>query len=160
MKRLKPIRSLLLCSLGSVFNAFWLQMAMSFGLIFCTKVVGISSGPAGLVFAMAQIGGLFSTAMFGYLCDSVDVPCISRRLGRKKTWHFFSIVFLIFFALMAFSRCFACNESTPSWAKIVYFAIAYTGAAFMYGAIEMAHLSIIPVMSRNQDDAVILNSLR
>ena len=148
------------CGVGSVFNDFWRQMALSFGLVFYTKVIGLSSSQAGLILAVGQLTALFSTAIFGYLCDKVDVPFLSHRLGRKKTWHLFCTVLLAFFLLMAFSRCFACNESTSSWVEFAYFACAYGGAAFMYGALEMAHLSFIPVVSESQDEAIILNTLR
>lgn len=145
---------------GSLFNEFWRQMALSFGLVFYTKVVGLSNSQAGLILAVGQVTALISTIIFGYLCDKVDVPFLSARLGRKKTWHLFSTVSLAPLLLMAFSRCFACTDSTSTWVAFAYFICGYGGATFMYGATEMAHLSLISVISESQDEAIILNSLR
>lgn len=153
-------RSHIWCSFGNILNDVWRHISLTFGLIFYTKVVGLSSFQAGLLMAAVQISGLLSTAIFGYLCDSVDVPCVSHRLGRKKTWHLVSTVFLAFFVLMAFNQCLACNDASSSWDKFAYFAIACSGAAFMFGASELAHLSILPDMSQDRDDCVVLNSLR
>ena len=148
------------CGVGNALCEVWKQLSFSFGLIFLTKVSGLTSGQAGLVLALGQITALLATAMFGYLCDSVDVPCISRRFGRKKTWHLFTTTFVLLLIMMSFSGCFVCNESTPSWSEFIYFVIVFGGTDFFYGASEMSHLSIIPVMSKSVNDSVIINSIR
>ena len=159
-ENIKKLCSQIPCGVGNISNEFWKQISFSFGLVFYTRIIGLSNAQAGWIFAVGQIIALLSTAMFGYLCDSVDVPCISRRFGRRKTWHLLTTIFLVLGVILSFSRCFTCNESTSSWVKWVYFVILYGMADFMYGASEMAHLSIIPVVSKTQDDVVIINSLR
>ena len=159
-KAKNSVYSWLACGLGGTFNAIWRHVSSSFGLVFYMSVIGLTNSQAGLVRAVGQITCVMSTAIFGYLCDKVDVPYLSNRLGRKKTWHLLPTVLMAFFVLMAFSRCFACNESTPSWVSFVYFMIAYGGAGFMFGAADVAHLSIIPVIAKDQDEAMILTSFR
>lgn len=148
------------CGLGGAFNAFWRHVSASFSLVFYMNVIGLTSGQAGLIRAVGQISSLFSTAPFGHLCDRVDMPFLSRRLGRKKTWHLLTSILLSFFFLLSFSQCFLCNDSMASWAPVAYFVVSYGVAAFLYAACEMTHLSIIPVIAQTQDEAVLLNSLR
>ena len=144
---------------GILLNEVWRQMSLSFGLVFYTKVIGLSSGQAGIILAVGMVAGLMSTIMFGYLCDKVDVPFLSRMMGRKKTWYLFTTIFLGPFMILAFSRCYPCTDSSSMWVAFAYFLCGYCGGTFMYGATEMAYLSLIPVISPSQDEAIILNSL-
>ena len=160
MTKTASLLSRVSCGVGGVFSECSRQMALSFGLVFYVKVIEISSRQAGIILTIALTSFMIASGIFGFLCDKVSVPYLSPKLGRRKTWFLLSSILLAFFLLMSFSRCFLCKDSSSSWAVFVYYACAMGGIAFTCAGAELAHLSLIPVIAKNQDEAIILNSLR
>ena len=156
-KTKKRILSWLSFGLGGASGNSWKQMA-SFVLVFFMNVAGLSSSQAGFVRATGQVTCLLSNAIFGYLCDKADVPWLSRRVGRKKSWHLLSSLLTALFLFVSFSRCGACDGS--AWAPAVFYVVAYGAGGFFFGAADVSYLSAIPVIAKDQDEAVILNSFR
>ena len=147
-------------ALGSILNDIWLHLYVTLGLIYSTRVVGLTNLQAGLLMASVQVGTLFANIVFGYICESANVPCISRRVGRKKMWHAISTVLLAFFVLMAFNQCWACNDESSSWVRFAYLAVACGAAGFMCGGAELSHLSLLPDICEDRDDSVAVNTYR
>ena len=155
-----PMKQLLSCGVGSVLNELIRQVTSTFGLLFYMRVVGLSSSQAGLFFVAGKIANFFSNIIFGYCCDKVDVPLLSRKLGRRKSWHLLATIFLAFGFMAAYSRCFICTESSSSWVVFAYYLCAFTTSSFFYAGVQMSHLSIIPETAKNQDESVTLSFIR
>ena len=155
-----PKRQLFSCGVGSFGNDLIDKVMFSFSLVYFTRVANLSSKQAGLIVVIGQITCFISNILFGYCCDKVDVPFVSRKHGRRKTWHLIGVIVTGSFFVLAYSRCFVCTESTSSWLKFVYFAVAYGVCCFGWGIVEIGHLSIFPETAKNQDEVIILNSLR
>ena len=155
-----PKRRLFSCGVGSFSNDIINKVMFSFSLVYFTRVANLSSKQAGLILVIGQITNFISNILFGYCCDKVDVPFVSHKHGRRKTWHLIGVIVTGSFFVLAYSRCFVCNESTSSWLKFVYFAVAYGVCCFGWGIVEIGHLSIFPETAKNQDEVIILNSLR
>ena len=153
-------RQLLSCGVGSFYNDLVNKVMLSFGLVYYMKVAEISSSHAGLVLVSGQIGNFIGNFLFGYCCDKVDVPFLSRVQGRRKAWHLIGTILTAVCFVLAFSRCFVCTEASPTWVRTVYFAFAYGLGCFWYGAVEVGHLSFIPDVANDQDETITLNSLR
>ena len=155
-----PAKQLFSGSVGNFLNDLVNKYSLSFGLIYYMKVANLSSSPAGLVLVIGQVANFVANVLFGYCCDKVDVPFLSSRRGRRKTWHLIGSILTALFLLLAFSLCLICIESSPSWLRFAYFTIAYGFHSFWYGAAEMGYISFIPELAKNQDEVVILHTLR
>ena len=145
------------CGLGGAFNGFRKHFNASYCFIFYMNVIRLPSGQTGLIRFTGKISGLCATLLFGYLCDKVDIPYISRRLGRRKAWHLLTTILLAVLFLMDYSRCSVCESGG---AVMAYHLVGQGVGMFLYSASDIAHLSIIPVIAQTEDEAVVLNSFR
>ena len=155
-----PVKQLLSCGVGNVYNDLMRQTTSTFGLLFYMRVAGLSGSQAGLVFVAGKIANFISNVVFGYCCDKVDVPLLSRKLGRRKSWHLLATVFLVFGFMAALSRCFVCTESSSNWVAFVYYLFGYMVNTLFYGAAEVSHYSIFPDVAKNDKEGVTLSLLR
>lgn len=152
--------SRLSCGAGSVLIEFCRQLALSFGLVFYVKVMNLSSSQAGILLTVALTSFMLGAAVFGYLCDKISLPYLSPRLGKRKTWFLLTSLLSAFSLLMAYSRCVLCKDWSSSWVTFTYFACALGVLGITCGGAEVAHLSLIPVIAKDQDEAIVLNALR
>ena len=155
-----PAKRLFACGVGNFYNDLVCKVMYSFGLVYYMKVIELTSFQAGLVLVMGELACFIANIIFGYLCDVVDVPFLSRRIGRRKSWHVIGTALVAVSVMLSFSRCFPCQSSPASWVAFVYFTLMYSTACFAYGAVELSHLTIIPEVSQSDDETVMLNSIR
>ena len=154
-----PMKQLLSCGVGSV-SIDLIRQTSSLGLLFYMRVAGLTSSQTGLIVVAGKISHFTANVVFGYCCDRVDVPLLSRKLGRRKSWHLLATIFLVFSFMASFSRCFVCTELSSSWKAFAFFFCAFTIRSFFYGAVQISHLSIIPGVAKNQDEGVTLSFIR
>lgn len=153
-------KQLVSCGVGQFGNGLVDFVLMSFGLIYYMKVTELSSSQAGLILVTGQIATFIANPIFGYCCDRLDVPLLSHKLGRRKSWHLMGTIFTSIFFVLAFSPCFVCRtSSSSSTVKFVYFLCAFNLASFCFGAVDIAHSSIIPEVTKNQEESIIVNSI-
>ena len=147
---------------GALVYDLYKILMFSYGMVFYIKVAALSSRQTGLVMIVGQVTIFVGHILFGFLCDNVDVPYMSRLLGRKKTWHCFGVFFLVLFAILAFTRCLWCPEPPlpDSWLGFGYFTVAYGVACFWMAAIELSYLAIVPEISTSDEEIVIHNTIR
>ena len=151
---------LLSCGVGSFYNDLVNKIMYSFGLVYFMRVAGLSSSQAGLVMVSGSIANFLGNAVFGFCCDKVDIPWLSARIGRRKSWHLFGTAFTAITFVFAFSRCFICTEVSPAWFGFLYFTMQYASSCFFYGAVECAHISLVPQVAVNENDAVMISAFR
>ena len=155
-----PLKQRLACGVGNVYNDLIRSMMYSFGLVYYMRVAQLSSNQSGVILACGQFSSVIAGLVFGYCSDKVDLPYLSRRLGRRKVWHLLGTILIAVSFMMAFSRCIICTWSPSPAAAFGYFTFAYGMVCFWYGAVEMSHLSIIPDIAKNYNETVTLNSIR
>ena len=153
-------KELFSCGVGNFYNDLVDKVLMSFALVYYMKVATLSGRQAGIILVAGQLSTFIANALFGYCCDRVDVPFLSQRVGRRKTWHLIGTIFTAVFFMLSFIPCLFCTESSSSLVKFAYFMCVFSMASFWYGAVEMGHISVIPEIAKNQDECVLINSLR
>ena len=146
---------------GHVINDVSRLLMMSFRLVFLMKVVRMSASNAGwiVLFSHVIIAVIFRP-MAGYLCDKVSIPVLSRRHGKKKSWHLIGTVLQVVSMPLFFSSCLVCSSEPSQWELIAYYGIINTLGWISIVLIETAHLSLIPFIAKDQKEAVKLNGLR
>ena len=155
-----PLKQRLACGVGNVYNDFIRSMTFSFALVYYMRVAGLSSNQSGIVLACGQFSASISALVFGYCSDKVDLPYLSRRLGRRKVWHLLGTIILAVSFMMAFSRCIICTGSSSSVVAFGYFTFVYGMVCIVHGGIGTVHLSIIPDIAKNYNETVTLNTIR
>ena len=110
------------CGFGIVLNEVFRQMYISFSIIFLMQVIGLSASQAGLAMLIGQTTDAFTSPITGFLGDRVRIPFISKKLGRRKSWHLVGTVMMAGGLPLLFNRCLVCNDyQGVSWLKPFYF---------------------------------------
>ena len=156
-----PLRQKFCCGTGHVLNDLFLQMAISFLLVYYIKVAGLPGGQAGWIMLVALVANAFAAALAGYCSDRIAIPLISRALGKRKAWHLIGVISMAIFFPLLFNRCLICHDTSPQWVKLAYYmTIATLINSTAFPNLDVGHLSIISVVAKNQEESVELNMLR
>ena len=146
---------------GHVINDVTRLLMISFRLVFLMKVVAMSASNAGWIILFGRVtNAVIFRPMAGYLCDKVSIPVLSRRHGKKKSWHLIGIVLQVVSMPLLFSNCSICSSEPSQWELIAYYGTTNTLGWISIILIETAHLSLIPFIAKDQKEAVKLNGLR
>ena len=149
------------CGVGHVINDVTRRLLQSFRMIFLMRVVGISATYAGLFTLYGFFAGaLIFAPMAGFLCDKVTIPVLSRRLGKKKSWHLFGTIAATIGVPLLFSQCLVCGSGTSEWVVLLYYFSIATVISFSINFVDISHLSIILVLAKDQSEAAKLTALR
>ena len=146
---------------GHVINDATRLLVQSFRLVFLMKVVNLSASNAGWILIFSRVTNAFILKpLVGYVCDKVSIPILSRWQGKRKSWHFIGTVIQAVSVPLLFSKCLVCSSEASQWQLIVYYGLFNTLVRLSMILIEVAHLSIIPFIAKDQQEAVKLNGLR
>ena len=146
---------------GHVINDVTRLLMISFRLVFLMKVVGMSASNAGWIILFIRVtSAVILRPMAGYLCDKVSISVLSRRHGKKKSWHLIGIVLQVVSMPLLFRNCLVCSSEPSQWELIAYYGTINTFGWISIVLIETAHLSLIPFIAKDQKEAVKLNGLR
>lgn len=149
------------CGVGHVINDVTRRMLASFRLIFLMKVVGMSATSAGWITLYSFfVGAIIFGPLAGYLCDKVNIPVLSRKQGKRKSWHLVGTMLAAISLPLSFSKCLVCSSDPSEWQLMVNYFLITTFVVISINLIQIAHLSIIPVMAKDHKEAVKLNALR
>ena len=148
------------CGVGHVLNDIIRQLIFSFRLVFFMKVLGLSASNAGWLILYAHAAFAVISSFSAFLVDKVNFPFLSLKLGRRKSWHLIGTVLGAVVVPLYFSSCLVCQSDEPQWQMIAYVSILNTFLVFAYSLVEIGHLSIIPVIAKDQSEAVELNAWR
>ena len=148
------------CAVGNVFNDLFSQLVFSFLIIFLMKVVELSASQAGMMVLIAQISDASMSLITGYLGDNVNVPFLSNKIGRRKSWHLVATFLMVIGVPLLFNKCFWCDGRDQSWIPIVYFGFfsALTGGCF--SIVEINHLAFVTNTADNASELTVLTALR
>ena len=148
------------CGVGHVINDIMRYLFHSFQLVFFMEVLGISAVNSGWLILQKQLVQALMAPVCAMLVDRIDVPFLSGKLGRRKSWHLFATVLAAVFLPLFFSPCFLCNGDGGQWQIMIYFSILNTFLAVAGSLLDIGHLSLIPVIAKDQSEAVELSALR
>ena len=154
-----PVLRRFSCGVGSVLNEIQSQL-ISFRLVFFMNVVGLSATEADVLALYGKISQSAATPLCTFLEERIKIPFLSRKLGRRKSWHFIATMLLTIVLPLYFGPCFPCKSDGGHWQLMVYILTLSTVLSTSVSFIELGHLTLIPIIAKNQAEAIELNALR
>ena len=136
-------------------------MYISFSIIFLMQVIGLSASQVGLAMLIGQITDAFTSPITGFLGDRVQIPFISKKLGRRKSWHLVGTVMMAGGLPLLFNRCLVCNDyQGVSWLKPFYFYCVMVIINVAGNILEINHLSITFTAAGTVQEGAALTAIR
>ena len=149
------------CGVGHVFNDLFRHLYMSFEIGFLMHVVELPAFQAGMILLITQIVEAFFSLLIGYLCDRVDIPLISKRMGRRKSWHLVGTLFMALTLPFLYNKCLLCsNHKTVGWAQFAYYVCISVAGNVSFSVVEINHLSVISAVARTLQEGMAVNAIR
>lgn len=142
---------------GHVLNDLCASIWFSYLLVFFHGVLQFSNTMAGNILLVGQIADGIATPFVGFESDNLNVAC---RYGRRKTWHLVGTICVTLCFPLIFIQCIGCDQQTSETAQFVYYAPLVVIFQFGWAATQINHLALIPDLTSNDHESVILNSLR
>jgi len=153
-------RERLSCGVGNVFNDLYRQLLCSFEILFFMNVVQLSSSQEGLVVLMGQIADATISPLTGYLGDGVNVPLLSSKIGRRKSWHLVATAIMTISFPLLINRCFLCDNKDQRWLPLVYFGFLSAMTNLCYNMVEINHLTFISTVTEKVEECTALSAVR
>ena len=157
-----PLFQRLACGLGHVLNDITRQLLFSFRLVFFMNVLDISAENSGWLALEKQLVHAAMAPVCAVLVDRVHIPVVSKKFGKRKCWHLLGTVLEAVFVPLFFSAYYLIRNEDGQTERMmmIYFGILNVLLGFGGSLLEIAHLSLIPVIAKNQMEAVELSALR
>ena len=146
------------CGVGHVLNDVIRQLLSSFRLVFFMRVLGLSAANAGWLTLLGRLLLAFLSPFSAFLVDRINIPFLSKKLGKRKSWHLIGIILGAVIIPLYFSSCFACQGK--QWQVMLYVGILNVFLALAVSFVEISHLSLISAVAKDQSEAVELNAMR
>lgn len=154
------VKKRLSCAVGNVFNDLYRQLGQSFELVFFMNVVELSASEAGLMLLIGQIADALFSPISGYLGDHVNIPFFSKRIGRRKSWHFLATVLMAVALPLMYNGCFLCCGNYQSWLPLVYFSFFMALVNICFNVVEINHMAVITTVAESVEECAVLSSMR
>ena len=136
-------RERLSCAVGNVFNDMYTQLLYSFEILFFMKVLELSASQAGLIVLIGEISAAVVSLVTGYLGDYINVPFLSNKIGRRKSWHLLATFFMAIGIPLLFNKCFLCDGGDQSWLPLVYSGFFSALVNICFNMVEINHLAFV-----------------
>lgn len=105
---------------GHVIDDILRQLLFSFTLVFFMKVLSLSAANAGWLILQKELTHVVFSPLCAFLVDRMNIPVLSRKLGRRKSWLLIANIVEIVFIPLFFSTCFPCHSDGGQWQLMVY----------------------------------------
>ncbi|MEK5057382.1 MFS transporter [Paenibacillus sp. FSL H7-0326] len=122
----------------------------SYLLYFYTDVFGLSIGVAGTLLLVTRILDAIDAPMWGILIDRTK-----SKYGQSRPYFLWLCIPFAVFMVLTFT-----TPDLSETGKIIYACVTYIIAGVLYTGISTPITSILPNLSTNSDERVILNSFR
>ena len=153
-------RERLSCAVGHVFIDLYTQLLFSFQIVFFMKVLELSASQAGLIVLIGELSDAAMSLVFGYLGDNVNVPILSNKIGRRKSWHLLATFLMAICVPLLFNKCFLCDERDQNWLPLVYFGFFSALGKICYSTVSINHLAFITNVAEQVSEFTSLIALR
>jgi len=131
------------CAVGNVFNDTYTQLLFSFAILFYMKVLELSASQAGLIVLIGELSDAAMSLISGYLGDNVNVPVLSNKIGRRKSWHLLATFLMAICVPLLFNKCFLCDGRDQSWLPLVYFGLLSALVKICFNMVAINHLAFV-----------------
>ena len=154
-------RERLSCAVGNVFNDIYTQLLFSFEIVFFMKVLERSASQAGLIVLIGEISEALISLITGYLGDYINVPFLSNKIGRRKSWHLLATFVMAISIPLLFNKCFLCRDGIDqSWLSLVYFGFFSALVNICFNMVEINHLAFVTNVAENVSEFTALIAIR
>jgi len=153
-------RERLSCAVGNMFNDIYTQLLFSFEILFFMKVLELSASQAGLLVLIGEISEAVVSLMSGYLGDHINIPFLSNKIGRRKSWHLLSTFFMAIGIPLLFNKCFLCDGRDQSWLPLVYFGFFSALVNICFNMMDINHLAFVTNVAEKVSESTVLIAMR
>ncbi|XP_068708143.1 major facilitator superfamily domain-containing protein 12-like [Montipora foliosa] len=148
------------CGLGHAINDITRQLLFSFRLVFFMNVLGLSATNCGWLILEKQLVHTVMSPVCAILVDRVRVPFLSRKLGKRKSWHFCATILEAVFVPLFFTPFYLFQLDNGQERLLIYFGALNVILGVAGSLLDISHLSLIPVIAKDQMEAVELSAWR
>ncbi|KAI5708825.1 hypothetical protein M8J76_004055 [Diaphorina citri] len=145
-------------SQGHVYNDLCASMWFTYLLPYFQKCVLLSPSNAGLLMLIGQVADALATPVIGLYSDRGSTAWYCA-LGRRKTWHIIGSVLVTFSFPFIFSPVLPFLDFSSSVAHVAYFVPFICLFQFGWAAVQIAHLSLVPDLTPNENERTSLLSV-
>ena len=142
-------------SFGHILNDLCSGIWFSYFLVYMGLVLKFSSKNAGLLLLIGQIADGLSTTFIGFESDRI----FFSNYGTKKTWHLIGTVCILISFPFIFNPSLG-NGHANEISKLIYFSAFIIIFQFGWAAVQISHLSLIPILTPISNERICLNSVR
>ena len=149
------------CGLGHAINDITRQLIFSFRLVFFMEVLRLSAPNSGWLILEKQLVHAVMSPVCAILVDRIRVPFLSRKLGKRKSWHLCATILEAVFVPLFFTPFYFSQSSDSGQGRMmIYFGILNVILGVAGSLLDISHLSLIPFIAKNQIEAVELSAWR
>lgn len=141
-------------SVGHILNDLCASCWFTYLIIYLTDVQKQSKDFAGVLMLIGQIGDGIATTLVGIAIDKINT-----RYGKRKTWHLIGTVCVAVSFAFVFNKCLGCEDKSTA-VQQTYYGVFILLFQFGWASTQIAHLSLIPVLTVCKRKIVFLNSVR
>lgn len=152
-------RERLSCAVGNMFNDLYIHL-FSFEIVFFMKVLELSASQTGLLVLIGEISEAVVSLMSGYLGDHINVPFLSNKIGRRKSWHLLSAFFMAIGIPLLFNKCFLCDGRDQGWLPLVYFGFFSALVDICFNIMDINHLAFVINVAEKVSEFTALITMR
>ncbi|KAG8188880.1 hypothetical protein JTE90_018285 [Oedothorax gibbosus] len=144
---------------GHALNDLCASMWFSYLIVYLQLVLGFDSNYAGFVLLIGQVADAVATPLLGMEASKKAVTGVCKRYGKRKFLHFIGTVCVILSFPFIFSVCPGCENSSQLalTTMLVPLVIIFQ---FGWAAVQVSHLSLIPVITPHETERDFLNVFR
>lgn len=122
----------------------------SFLLYFYTDVFGLSVAVTGTLLLATRLLDAIDAPLWGFIVDHTK-----NKYGQSRPYFLWLCVPFAVFMWLTFT-----TPDLSGTAKVAYAAVTYIAAGVIYTGIQTAITSILPNLSHNSEERVVLNTFR
>jgi len=160
-------------SVGHVLNDLCASMWFTYLLVYFHLVLKFSDTLSGIILLIGQVADGLATPFIGLQVGDTQTPSASpdvsnswywcygllSRLGPRKSWHLFGTICILISFPFIFLPCVGCSESSQ-WAQVIYYSGFIVIFQFGWAAVQVSHLSLIPVLAHDESTRTELTATR
>jgi len=160
-------------SVGHVLNDLCASMWFTYLLVYFQYVLKFSDSLSGIILLIGQVADGLATPFVGLQVGDVQLspapPDTSNswlqrfnllsRFGPRKSWHLFGTICILISFPFIFLPCVGCSNSSQ-WAQVIYYSGFIIIFQFGWAAVQVSHLSLIPVLAHDERSRTELTATR
>lgn len=143
---------------GHFLNDVCATVWFSYTLLFFQRVLCFPSHLAGAVVLTGQLADGVSTVVIGLMVDR-ESRSNCCHYGKRKLWHLMGSLFVTFTVAFIFGPCLGCSQYAK-FDQLWFYLVFVVLFQFGWAAVQISHLSLIPIITESHAQRAELNALR